>query len=175
MARSPDEYVIPELMQKQLIRKSADGEYWCALGRTEVPGLAVSCTDAAGKPALNGVQKWTARQTTDAVWEGAIAAMMKWGPGNSRASVTDFFHRPPLMPFAFDMLINRNGDLWILRSHPSEPTQVWARLRQNGMLLTPITVPGHVKLRALDGNWFYAADTDADDLQTLIRCPVPER
>ena len=168
-----DPLVIPELYQKLLIRGSVDGEYWCGIVRAATTGLATSCTDASGRPYLRGVQTWSPRLTSDTAWGGAIAAMMRSSSNAKRTDVTGFFHRPAFLPLGFDLQVNRNGELWILRSHPSEPLQIWDRLRRDGTRLPSFTVPGRVQLRALDGNWYYAADTDADDLQTLIRCPIP--
>lgn len=167
-----DRYTIPELTQKLVVRGSAGGEYWCAMERGTTPGLATSCADAKGRPFLRGVQAWPPRATSDTAWGGAIAAMMRWSPNTKRADVTGFFHRPAFLPLGFDLRVNRNGDVWALRSHPSEPMQIWDRLRRDGTRLSSITMSGHIQLRALDGSWYYAADTDADDLQALIRCPI---
>ncbi len=173
MPKQSDALVIPELTQRQFIRRSADGEFWCAIGRVAAPGLSIACIDAAGKPALQALRTEPTRRTTEAIWNGAVATMAKGG--TKREDVTGFFHRPPVLPAGFDLLVNRNGEVWILASHPAEPTLTWTRLRADGSAFAPLTVAGRVTLRALDGKWYYAADTDADDLQTLIRCQIPER
>ncbi len=167
-----DQKVIPELSQKLLIRGSAGGEYWCAIVAAESAKLATSCTDATGRHYLQSVQALPARATSDTAWGSAVAAMMRSSLGIQRSDVTDFFHRPALLPSGFDLLVNRNGDLWILRTHPGEPGQIWDRIRRDGTKLPSITVPRHVQIRALDGAWYFAADADADDLQSLIRCPI---
>jgi hypothetical protein len=90
--------------------------------------------------------------------------------GVPASAVTDQFSRPRSSSAAFTLMVNGTTDVWLGRSKPADTEAIWERVGFEGKLLTRRVFPGRYQVRAVDGNVFYAAETDLDGVQTLVRC-----
>ena len=168
-AKSTDVSVLPGFSPFGIIRGSLDASLWCITARGADDATQLACSTSAGREVLHQQAHLVPHAVPAALWDSSVsvfAEQMHVPVGE----VLKQFARSRTVTAAFDLLINGRSEIWLLRSPPAEATATWERMAISGSRLTPISLPRRLQLRALNGDIAYAADTDADGLQALVRC-----
>lgn len=165
----PDPNVLPTLQPGSSIATNRDASRWCAMANGIDGGTQLTCMTNSGKSLFQSTIVLPQRAIPSAVADDEVATFARQ-VGVPTSAVTDQFSRPRSTSAAYALLVNGTADVWLARSRPADPEATWDRVGFNGKLLTPRKLPGRFQLRAVDGNIVYAADTDRDGLQSLVRC-----
>ena len=164
-----DVSVLPGFSPFGIIRSSQDASLWCITARGADDATQLACSTSGGREVLRRQEQLAPHQVPIALWDSSVRLVAEQ-IGVPVGEVVKQFTRSRTLTAAFDLLINGRSEIWLLRSPPAEATASWERLAVSGRRLTPISLPSRLQLRALDGDIAYAADTDADGLQALVRC-----
>ncbi len=168
-ARLQDPLILQTLQPVTKVAASQDGARWCAIGNGAESATQLVCVSSAGREVLRTALSLPPRPLATAVWDEELAAFAR-RMGVPPSAVTDQFTRPRSTVAAFDLMVNRQTEVWLARSRPSDPEAVWDRVSLSGAPLTPRSFPGRFQVRAVNGNIVYAADTDGDGMQALVKC-----
>jgi hypothetical protein len=104
-----------------------------------------------------------------------IAAIIADGPPNIRASLPELTKRmPPVYPPVHQILIGRDGTVWI-GGHVQSGGQTWTALDPRGELFGTITLPVNTAMSVVSRSHIWVTERDADDLETVVRYRIGER
>ncbi len=168
-ARGMDGSVLPGFYPAGLVRGNLDASLWCITARGADDATQLACTTSGGRVVLRQDRKLAPHALSAALWDSSVSVFAEQ-MHVPVSEVVKQFTRSRSLTAAFDLLINGRSEIWLLRSPPAEATATWERMAITGKPLAPITLPSRLQLRALDGDIGYAADTDAEGVQALVRC-----
>lgn len=169
--RFEDPRILPTMQTVARIATNRDGTRWCAIANGVDGTTQLACVTNAGRVLFQSSLALTPRPVAPAVLDDEVATFAR-RMGAPPAAVTGQFSRPSSTSAAFALLVNGTTDLWLGRSRPADVAAVWDRIAFTGARLASRVLPGRYQVRAVDGDLLYAADTDADGLQALVRCRV---
>ena len=168
-AKSTSVSTPPGFSPPGMVRGNPDASLWCITARGDGDATQLACITSDGKRVLRQDFKLAPYPLAAILWDRSVAELAD----QFHVPVSEIekqFTRPRALTAAFDLLINGRSEIWLLRSPPAESASTWQRMTVAGKLLTPVSLPSRLQLRALDGDVAYAADTDADGVQALVRC-----
>jgi len=165
----PDPKVLPTLKPVSAIASNRDASRWCAMANGAVGGTQLACVTSTGRVLFETSLLLPERAVPETVLDDEVATFARQ-MGVPASAVTDQFSRPRSSSAAFTLMVNGTTDVWVGRSKPADTEAIWERVGFDGKLLTRRVFPGRYQVRAVDGNVFYAAETDLDGVQTLVRC-----
>ncbi len=159
------------LVPETVVGHSPNHRRFCAAKPSAADEVLLRCADYRGRTLVERRVRLEPRPLSDAVFEATVKVFVRQ-PVRSDAVVRGLLRRPGSLPLVMAVLVTNDGGIWLRRTHDSEASEVWARLRPDGTpqdVITPAT--GHRLLRA-DMDSYWATSTDTDGLQTMHRCPV---
>lgn len=168
-AKSASVSLPPGFSPPGMVRGSSDASLWCITARGAEDATQLACVTSDGRRLLRQDFKLAPYPLATILWDRSVtdmAAQFHVPVGE----IEKQFTRPRALTAAFNLLINGRSEIWLLRSPAAESTATWQRMTVTGKSLTPVSLPSRLQLRALDGDVAYAADTDADGVQALVRC-----
>lgn len=168
-AKSTNVSVLPGFYPAGMVRGSLDASLWCITAGGAEGATQLACMTSGGRSVLRKQMHLAPHALSAALWDSSVsvfAAQMHVPV----SEVVKQFTRSRSLTAAFDLLIDGRSEIWLLRSPPAEATATWERMAITGKPMTSVNLPSRLQLRALDGDIAYAADTDADGVQALVRC-----
>lgn len=150
---------------------SSSGSRFCS-ARPDGDATTIECVDSRGRLLVKAQPRLTPRPLTEAVYDSMIALFAR-GPGRTESGMRDLIKRPRNLPAVMALFVEPSGVMWLQRSHAYEPVALWTRLRADGVVLDDVMIPKQYRLISPQGDSFWAAQADADGLETLYRCRLP--
>lgn len=149
---------------------TGSGRRWCAVTDSRGP-TQVACYDAA-----TGTRLWEhdlnlpRRPLSDEVFN-LILRSLRIGR-EPLDSIRSALLRPDSLPFAMALVSDSEDRLWVGRSFPGEPVQLWSRLDDRGQILGQVALPGRFTLLAVAGDSLWAAERDEIGMERIAACRV---
>jgi hypothetical protein len=131
--------------------------------------VQLRCVDDLGRSLLERRLTLPSRPVTEAIYDSVIARFLRT-PGRTESDMRSRIPRPRNLPLVLDLVLDNAGNLWLARSHWSESTARWVRVRPDGMVRDTVTIPSRYRLVRLSNDTVWTASADADGLETLSRC-----
>jgi hypothetical protein len=148
---------------------SQDHSRYCVARPAADNNVALTCVDDRGRVLLDRRMPLTPRPVTGTIYDSVIALFNRT-PGNTDADLRSRITRPRYLPLVFQVRVQNDGGIWLLRSHRSEPAALWLRLNADGSKRDEISIPARNRIQRVDADWFWAVTADNDGMETLHRC-----
>lgn len=160
------------LAAETMIGWSADHTRFCGTIPANANAVRLRCVDDRGRSLLDRQLVLPPRPVTDAIYDTVIALFSRAPSGRTAADMRQRISRPRNLPPVLGMMVDNGGDIWLARSHTSEATARWLRLRSNGTIRDTVVFSAKYRIIRLQSDTAWATTADADDLQTLSRCRI---
>ena len=147
---------------------SQDYARFCAARPAEPDAIDLKCVDDHGSVLLDRRVQVSPRPVTSAIYDSAIAAYRR-GPV-AESDLRSRISRPRYLPPVTQVMMQKDGGIWLRRSHRAEPSSVWLRLNADGSRRDEISIPATYRIQRVDVDWFWAVTADDDGMETLHRC-----
>jgi hypothetical protein len=164
--------LLPLFNPSRAVRASGDGMFWCVVTPLTRGMTLLQCAAGAGRTVRMDTLRLTPYPVSDSLWSRSVAATAERFQV-SEADVTRQFPRVTSLGDPLDMYLGGDQSIWLLRSPPADTMARWDRIGPDGRAMPGVVIPARRQLRAIAGAQLYAADTDDDGVQALVRCPVP--
>lgn len=154
-----------------VVGASPDYGTFCA-ARPDGSAWIVECVNDAGVPLKQSRLSLAGYELTTALFDSVVTIFSQ---GRDRAEVRRQLIRPRTLPAINDIKVANNGDVWLQRTHPIERMGTWQRVTRSGLEAREISTAPLTRLLLVTADSVWGVRSDADGLETLMRCAVPTR
>jgi hypothetical protein len=154
-----------------VVGASPDYGTFCG-ARPDGSAWRLECVNDAGVSIKQVRLSLTGRELTTVLFDSLVTIFSQ---GRDRADVRRQLTRPRTLPAINDIKVADNGDVWLQRTHSHERMGTWQRVTRSGLEAQEISIAPLTRVLLVTADTAWGVRSDADGLETLMRCALPAR